>query len=508
MKNIHKQFIGIAGIMLILLSLVISSISLGWSLFSKIILYLGILLFGGYIIIDFSNIKRFFLKRSSRYGSNALLSTLFVLLILALVNFIFNKRNYRVDLTSSKSFSLSNQTVKVLENLDKDVIITAFFKSNNQTKMNDLLNEYKYHSDKIKFSFVDPDKKPNIAKNYEIEAYGTTVLECEDRMEKIEDTSEEALTNTLIKVTREVKKVLYFMEGHGEHDIDDAERTGYSNIKSMLAEENYQIKKIFLAREGQIPKDCAVLIVNGPKQEPFKSELDTIDSYIEKGGKVFFLLDPQPAPQMEEFFDKYGIEIGNDVIIDLSGIGRLFGTGPEVPLVNKYSSHPIVKALSGKACFFPMARSLSIKSPSPTGMSVQFLAKTTSRSFGETNLRNNEAEFNEEADKKGPLNIAVVARKNNPDSSGKKGALVVFGDSDFANNVYGGMQANSDMFLNVVNWLAEEEDLISIRTKPQEDRRVSLTPSQGKMVFYFSVIFLPLAVLVIGFAVFINRRKL
>ena len=155
MKKLNKQYIGVAGIVLLFLSLIISSINTNWSLFSKILLYLGILLFGGYIIIDFSNVKTFFSKRSSKQGSNALLSILFVLLILSFINFIFNKRHLRWDLTSSKQFSLSHQTINLLENLNKQVIITAFFKSNEKVRMEDLLNEYGYHSDKIEFSFID-----------------------------------------------------------------------------------------------------------------------------------------------------------------------------------------------------------------------------------------------------------------------------------------------------------------------------------------------------------------
>ncbi|MFC1726247.1 GldG family protein [candidate division KSB1 bacterium] len=508
MEKINKQYFGILGIVLLLISIIMSSINSEWTVFSKIMLYLGILLFGGYVIIDFKSVKRFFLKRSSRYGSNAIFSILLVLLILSFMNFIFNKRNIRIDLTSSKQFSLSHQTVNILKNLEKNVNITAFFQSNNQTVMEDLLNEFSFQSDKFSFSFIDPDKKPAIAENYGIKAYNTTVLECGEKMEKITETSEEVLTNALIRVTRESKKVLYFTEGHAEHDVDSEERDGYKRIRDKLVEENYDIKKIFPARENNIPEDCAVLIINGPKSELFKSELDSIDSYLNRGGKVLFLIDPKPAPGMAEFFDKWGIEVGDDIVIDMSGIGRLFGAGPEMPLVNNFGTHAIVKDMKGAATFFPFARSISLKIPMSPEIRGQFLTKTTPRSFGETELKGNQAEFNEGKDKRGPLDLGVVVEKNIPGTTLKTGSLVVFGDSDFANNVYGGMQKNGDLFLNAVNWLAEEEDLVSIRAKDPEDRRVNLTPRQGKIVFYFSIIFLPIAVLLIGFAVFLNRRKL
>lgn len=504
------------GVLLLLLALVTYSVNAFWDWKSLTMLGIGGALTISYFVIHFKQTIALLERRDTKYGTNALISVLAVLGIIVLVNFIVSKRNYRVDLTAGSIYSLSEQTKKILKNLNKDINVYPFYKAAEQERMKDLLLEYKQYSSHFKYDFVDPDKRPELAKKYNVTAYNTTVILCGDKQEKITAQEEQVVTNALIKVTREGRKTIYFSEGHGEHSIDSNERDGFGTIFSQIKEQNYEVKKAFLAREETFPKDCSVLVIPGPKNDLFPAELDSISAFINKGGAVFFMLDPDPSPGMNEFFDKWGMKVGNDVVIDASGVGRLFGAGPGMPLVNTFGSHPIVADFGGQACFFPYTRSITPKDVPGPGLTTDWLTKTTERSFGETELKDSKAEFNEGKDLKGPVTVAAIVTKSIPDTSSTsgdpkneiKGKLAIFGDSDFATNMYAKMQANGNLFMNTLNWLADEGDLVSIRPKDPEDRRLDMTARQTKIMFYISVLGIPLLVIFSGISVYYRRRKL
>jgi ABC-type uncharacterized transport system involved in gliding motility auxiliary subunit len=500
-----KKYVGIgalAGLVLVAAGLIHFQTGKVWDWFSWIAVALGALLMAAFCVFRFDRIKETMSLRSFRYGGNALAVSLMLFVILGMVNFIASRHSVRIDLSKGGQFSLAPQTKSVLKALKKDVRVTAFYKKETQKPMEDLLQSYRYYSPKFRYEFVDPDKKPAAAKLYGISAYETLVIECGTNTEKITEKDEQALTNALIKATREGKKTVYFLDGHGENDIESTEKTGYNTAKKAVADENYDVKKINLASEKRIPEDCSILIVDGPQKAPFQSELDTIQAYLDRGGKALFMIDPE-IDGFTGFFDKWGLTLGNDVVLDVSGMGQLFGMGPWVPLVSSYESHPIVQKFRVMT-FFPYSRSVTPKAAPEGGITVQSLIKTTSNGWAETDLRNPKAQFDKGKDRQGPITIAAVVSK---ESSGRKTRLVVFGDSDFGNNSYFKSQGNGDLFLNTVSWLAEEEDLISIRAKQPEDRRVTLNAKQTSMVMYTTVIFMPLAAMLAGIWIYIKRER-
>jgi len=339
------------------------------------------------------------------------------------------------------------------------------------------------------------------------------VVECGEKEEKLDKAQEAELTNVILKVSRKGKKVIYFLTGHGEKGIDATDPQGYNKAKASIEAENYEVKPLLLAREKEIPEDCAVLIIPSPQKPLFQDEIETIDDYLKKGGKAFFMFDPPPAVGLEDLMGDWGLKVGEDIVLDASGVGRLFGAGPAMPLVNSYGQHPITKGFN-LMTFFPEARSVTPEQEPGSELEVTPLINTSSQSWGETNLESEKASFDEAKDLKGPVTIGSVVTKNvkgeksSSSISGKevKARLVVFGDSDFANNAYFGLSGNGDLFMNSLSWLAEEEDLIAIRPKTPEDRRVNMTGRQARMVFYFSLIIFPLLALGSGGIVWYRRR--
>ena len=272
-----------------------------------------------------------------------------------------------------------------------------------------------------------------------------------------------------------------------------------------------------LAEQDSIPSDCSVLVIAGPQSDFFQKELDMVDSYLEKGGKLLLMLDPGAANGFVKFLTFWGLDVGNDIVVDASGVGQLFGAGPTIPIVSQYEDHVLTKDFNVMT-FYPEARSISKAEYAPKGVTATELAKTSPRSWGETSsLTSGKIAFDEGKDLQGPVNILAVVEKDaakaakkedkyNLGTSTTKARLIVFGDSDFASNSYFSVQGNGNMFMNSISWLAENEDLIAIRPRDPEDRRLNLTKKQSKMILYFGVILLPLVVFVIGIVVYRKRK--
>jgi ABC-type uncharacterized transport system involved in gliding motility auxiliary subunit len=469
--------------------------------------------------------------RTLKYGSHASLFTLIVLAVLVILYAVVVQHKQRFDVTSTKRFTLATQSVKLLQNLPQPIKVIGFFKREDRerTQFEDLLKQYTQHTDKLTYELVDPDRQPAVAKQYNVAAYNTVVVVGNHKDEKVLRLEEEALTNAILKVTRSTKKVVYFVTGHGEASITETERTGYSLAKKGLEDQNYEVKELLLARSEQVPDDAAVVIVAGPRKDLLESELQTLTAYMERDGHLLLMLDPETVPALGPFVQRYGLELGNDVVIETNPLGRLISGDYLMPVVTAYEQHPITKDLEGVMTIFPVVRSVTPVKEPPEGIKVQALASTSPapQSWAETDLKTLQEEkrvaFDEERDRKGPISIAAVATitakpaaaatpaepptEEKPGHTGRSARLIVFGDSEFANNSFISLQGNGDLFLNTVSWLAEEEELIAIR--PREgggSGPVILTAAQQPLIFWLPVVVLPLTVFGVGTLVFVRRR--
>ncbi len=473
--------------------------------------YRGFLILGGALLVVASLLARvedyraFFGARTTRYGLNAAIMILLVLGVSGLVQALSYQHGWRWDLTETKRFSLSPQTIQVLGKLKTEVNAVGFFRTDQPGKRvaEDLFKQYaRYAKGRFTWRTADPDREPGLARRYAIESYGTIVLETKTKSEKVLDAEEEKLTNGLVKVTREGKRIVYVVQGHGEPELTNSDRPGFSEAKAALERTNYEVKPLVLARAGKIPDDASVVIVPGPKNDLFQPELDALDAYIEKrGGKVLVMVNPFQNEGLRKHLVKYGFVLGQDLVVEENPVGRLFGIGPEVPIVQQYEPHPITRDLAGISTLFPLTRSIGGTTPPPKGMSFGPLARTSPQSWGETNreeLQRGVAKPDPQGPK-GPLTVAAVATKD-------KARLVVYGTSNLAANQFLNLQGNRDFFLNTVSWLAEEEDQISIRPKDAKQTPVFMNSNQAQAVFLLPVVVLPALVLLGGIVAVVRRR--
>jgi ABC-type uncharacterized transport system involved in gliding motility auxiliary subunit len=491
-----------------------------WSTVWPVLLIVGgvVLLFGLYASFA-TNVRRALAGRATRYGLNAAILVVLILGVIVLVEAVSFRHSYRIDLTENKRWSLSPQTVKVAGELPVPVKAIAFYRPDQPGKRTaeDLLKQYASRSDgKFTWEVIDADRNPLVARQYGFESYGTVALEAtlkdgEKKQEKIQDLDEEKLTNAMIRVTRPGKRVVYFLKGHGEKDPGSSDRTGYGQMKAAVEKLNYEVKDLVLARETKVPDDVTIVVVAGPQRELLPNEIEALVGFVNRAGKVFFMVDPFQNTGLTATLERWGLGLGNDVIIDISPTGRRAGAGPEIPVVVDYLSHPITRDFRF-ATFFPVARTVSVKDKAPEGVTAQALARTSSESWAETSqeqIRTGQVKP-DPGEARGPLVIAAVATidaKDAPaDRKSAKARIVLVGDSDFAANEFVNLSGNRDFFLNTLSWLAEEENLIAVRPKESRSAPVFLTAAQNQVVFLVPVVLIPLTLIVAGVVVVARRR--
>ncbi len=487
-------------------------------------MYAGAFLVLLHIALRFEDIAKAIGRRQMKYGANTLALTAVVLGILGAVNYLAFRNTKKWDLTKGQRYSLSDQTRKILGSLQGDVKILYFQRAANLGTGADHLKLYADASPRIKTEVVDPVANPARARDYDISAVPTLVVERESRREKISNDSEQEITNALIKITRESKKTVCFVSGEGERDIDDVAEAGFSGAKSALGKSQYETKKFVLLQEGKIPADCTVLVVAGPQKDPLPPAIDAIRSHVKVGGKALILIEPElkeSFPNLQALLKEWNLETSKDVVLDVSLQSQLSGTGPLTPLAAKYPYHEITRDFRF-ATAFHTARSLKAGSAAGSGVHAQNLVETSEASWAESDLSLKEpVELSDSKDQKGPVSLGAVATieiasaspapspSPTPEAAPEKkpeGRVVAYGDSDWASNAFLGFPGNQDLFVNSVAWLAQDVDLISIRAKEPDDQRLFLTREQQQNVFILSLVFLPGAFVVLGILAWWRRR--
>jgi gliding motility-associatede transport system auxiliary component len=482
-----------------------------------------------YTLGQWREIIDYFQRRNARYGAIASVSVLIFLAILVAVNYLSFRQNKRWDLTKNQQFTLSDQTVKLLKGLDAPVKFLVFDKPTGFDPFRNSLEEYRYQSpSKVDVQYIDADKKPGDAKQYQVTTYGTVVIDYKGRVERVNSSQEQDLTNGLVKVLTGEKKKIYFVQGHGERDPDNMDRLGYSGVKTALEGDNYEVAKTVLAQEKDVPTDAAVVVIAGPKTDLLQPEADMLQRFLKKGGHVLVLTDPPaekdpPTPVTDALLKDWDFQAGNDVVVDASGIGQLIGTDASVPVVATYPSHPITERFNNVLTAYPLARSITPILPATNGRAAVTILQTSPRSWAETDMnqiKSGKVELNpDKGDKPGPVSIGAVTATNavdvpKPDPAKTpagdqprtpESRFVTIGDSDFAANNALRIQGNQDLFLNTISWLAQQENLISIRAKPADDSRLTMTARQTAATLWMSLLVIP--AIVFGTGVYTWWRK-
>jgi len=449
------------------------------------------------------------------------LLTLIFVAILAGLTLIVHRFPLRFDWTEGRRHSLSAQSKQVVKKIKEEVHIRAFLQEGNpnKKKTQSLLETYAYENPRIRYQFIDPDRQPALARQYGVRHYGTLILESGGRIQNVSSAEEEEITQGLLRLLQKRTKKVLFLTGHGEKGIQDTEKTGFSMARGVLEKENYQVEEINLLAGKGIPEGSDCLVVAGPQKPLFAEEVEELKKFLSSGGRLLVLLEPFQDGGLKEWLSTFGITIHPDIVIDK--VSRIFGGDFLITMAGTYGNHPITEKFR-VITFFPTARHLETAASPPTGYTLDPLVRTSPESWAEfdkARLERGEASFDPSKDRKGPLTLAVALTPlpptsgAGPEGSDKKGTnppkgrLIVFGDSDFASNAFFNLAGNGDLFLNTVNYLTEEEQLIATRPTKAPVKPLSLTRGQARLLFLVSLVFIPLAVIAAGVSVWRSRRK-
>jgi ABC-type uncharacterized transport system involved in gliding motility auxiliary subunit len=483
-----------------------------------------------YVLSQWREIAREFSGRQARYGTLAIASILVVLGILAAINYLAARHNKRWDLTAASQYTLSEQTKKFLQGLDQPVRATVLARSDDFERFRTLLEQYQYETKQLQVEYVDPEKRPALAEKLKENALGTIVLEYEGRVQRVTSNSEQDLTNGLIKVVQGEQHKVYFVQGHGERDTSGSDGSGYGSIAQALNADNFTAERLVLLQQ-EIPADATLVVIAGPKSDLLQPEIDRLKAYLAKGGKLLVLIDPPPSADAAPLssvialLKEWSIEVGDNAVLD--PLSRLRGAEADVPVAAPpYPYHPITSTFRTLTAY-PYARSVKPAEGATEGRAPTSFIESGPASWAETDLKTlttrGEAKPDlDGGDVKGPVSMAVAVSapvteakppseapadqpadqtENKPETR-----IAVVGDSDFAANAVLNMGGNRDMFLNIVNWLAQQENLIAVRARDPEDRRVTVSAAQDRMIFWFTVLVMPGLILLAGVHAWWRRR--
>jgi ABC-type uncharacterized transport system involved in gliding motility auxiliary subunit len=538
---------------LLVAGLVAGLISNTWSPATVGLILAGVAIIVGGLLTLGSQPQGLLRRRPAEVGVNAAIATISFIAIIALLNFIAFRNTLRIDFTENQIFTLSPQSQEIVANLPKPLKVVVFTPQINPIDR-EFLENYRRHSENFQFEFIDPQIQIGLAEQFGVTSDREAYVQYDGRSQLVqtlrdgEGLSEAQLTGTIEQILRDRTPRIYLLQGHGELALEDREG-GISQAVESLKNNGYSVEPLNLAQRERIPADADAIIVAGPQQELFAGEVEALREYLQKGGSLLLAIDPNTDPGLDPILEDWGVELDDRLAIDASGSGSVIGLGPGTPVVNSYGIHPITADFGNRISVYPLARPVMIQARDRIQASPLLL--TDEQSWAESNLTQENLEFNPETDAPGPLTLGFAlsqplkesaqaetpkdaseatedaessdteasedaesseaeasedAEANNPKPP-KEARLVVFGNSSFTANGWFGQQLNRDVFLNSVKWLARlDEANLSIQAREPENRRLTLTIGQAGSIAWLAVLIVPAIGLTAAGAMWWRRR--
>ncbi|AIE72711.1 MULTISPECIES: Gldg family protein [unclassified Synechocystis] len=580
---------GVAGAIALGVTGVMSKLYL--SLLGLAVIFL--LLWGGWL---WQRSPGFFGRRSTQSGANVIASTLAVLVILTLINYIAFRYPVSWDLTENQRFTLAPQSQSLVSALEEPLKVWIFDDAPSDQDRK-LLQNYQRFSDQFSFEFVHPDRRPQLVQKFNVQNKGDVFIEYGDKNQLVQNLlsfqqrqalSEIQLTNAIANVQRQETPHIYLVQGHGELSLNN-EPGGISEGAAALENLGFVVQPLNLVTDGGIPTDADAVIIAGPTRKFLPPEVETLQQYTDQGGNLLVMMAPDADAGLEDVLEPWGVSFDPRLVIDLSGAGSVFGLDPTVPIFNRYGNHPITEKLQGAIAIFPLVQ------PVATTEKPQIEATTlveASDLMYATQLISEDLQPNPETDLLGPFDVAVALTRqgkeadsvngtetqnesdsssdnpseeiipspspaisptlspshstNQPKITDQEGAnpnegkeesptddaaengnnendqaktesksytpelppakMVVVGTTAFATNAWFNEAVNGDIFLNSVQWLAENVDQpLSLRAKDPTDRRINLGVRRAMVLGWLTWVIVPL--IGIGLAVFTWWRQ-
>ena len=473
-----------------------------------------------YVVTNRSAFGRSLAGRSTTFIALEVLIVIGVVAGVGVINYFAAQNPTEWDLTRDGVYTLHEQSIQVARDLKQDVKVIGFFRTS-ETQPRGTLTQtvdlYRQYTDRLSVEFINPDNPPrDLIKKYDLSSQSPRIIVAAEngQFAKMRVPTEERMTNALISVAQRDARKVYFLTGHGEPKIEapvDAppSEEGLTAAASSLRNEGFAVETLALVDRANVPADAALVVLAGARSPLLPNEVEALKVHLDRGGRALVLLEPGLDLGLARIFRPYGVEVGDNIIIDPSRNQRRQGFGPDAAVIKDFEAHPITNKLQGSAAVFVGSRSVQPRT-NLAQVDVTTLIQSGDTSWGETNYRDPNGLVRDENDVPGPVPLAVAITRNTAANRKKvadEARMVVVGDTTFANNRFVTMVGNRDFFLNAANWLVGDEDRITIRPRPKYGDRLPLTPAQQDGIMFFSVNLLPLLIIAVGFSVWAIRQR-
>ncbi len=435
---------------------------------------------------------------------------IFILLFLSAVGllaWLSTQHTLSSDWTAGKRNSLAEDTIKLLEQIKGPVNIRSYQADDTtlQLAVKEILERYQQHKKDLEYRLLNPDLDIEMAKADDITQYGQTIIKYNDKTERIDNLSEQNITNALLRLSRNTQPVLYFLQGHGERNPVDTSAVGYNTLSSKLQEQGFELRSLNLLKDD-LSAGNSTLIIAAPSHALLPGEIDKIKQFIQADGHLLWLQDPNVPAELLSLAETLQISFVNGVVVDNNqNLRMMLGIShPAILPIISYKLHAITKQMQ-YFTLFTTATAMNINEDSEWQTTPLLLTQDTS--WAETDGFIMDIEFNaDRGDTQGPLSIGYALERT-PGDQQKPQRVVVIGDSDFASNNNIGHGANLVFMQNVINWLSEDDALIAIAPKNAPDIQLDLDDTKITIIGFGFLVIIPLLLLISGFTIWYKRRN-
>ena len=475
-----------------------------------------------------TNITIVLMSKIFKYGLSPVIFSFTLLVGLVVLNYVVAVKTSSFDVTKYKTNTLSLQTLTLLDDINFNVTLKAFYPDTDAhyRKINLLLDKYIKKNRRITVEFIDPLKNPVIAKEYEVTLPRTIIFETAGKQTRINPPStgkrhnEWNITVALYRLMTDQTKTVYFTTGHGEFILTDTKEKGLNIAKEKLIEQNYLVETVNPLEEGRVPEDCSLLVIAGPKVPFIDEEAAMIKDYLDNGGSALVMVGPGIQANLDRLMRYYGLKFGDDYIYETSSKLTTEMYGPLSPFCSAQDSSEITEKLPNQNFLFPFVRSVNILFP--TGdVKISRLLASSKDSWAESDMESwktvqtNIKPSRDENEKKGPITVAVVTEREFmvPDSlatmenESYQVRSAFFGNTGFITNFFVTLfPSNMNVFLNTVNWITRNEKIIEIIPHLAAFTPVELKQSERQLLTWLTLVIFPSSILAVGFIVWYRRR--
>ncbi len=431
--------------------------------------------------------------------------TILLLLLVILLGYLAAQNRLQWDISQNARNSLSEASQEILQKLQGPVQVTAYATEQHvqagdiRKIINDFIALYQRVKPDLSLTFIDPIEQPKLAQEAGVHVNGEMIVSFNDRREHITTINEQVFSNALMRLARAEDKLIVALSGHGERKLDGNANYDLGEFGKQLRNNGFINQQVNLATEQDIPINTNVLIIASPQIDLMPGEVDMLLNYIDRGGNLLWLVDQESLRGLLPLTEKLHLTLTPGVVVDPQA--QQLKAPITFALGASYGQHPVTNGFD-YITVFPFARQITINENSEW-QSVS-LVDAAQQGWVENGELDKEIAYDQSIDVAGPISVAAALSRNIQD---REQRIVVVGSGHFLANSYLGNGSNLDFGINLINWLAGDEELIVIQPRATLDNSLILNEFELTLIVVVFFILLPMLFLATGFTIWWSRRR-